>query len=182
MQTLTTTPGNNLTDAHYAQLTEASRREFGMGLPPKAELGERLFFLNLDTETGIVLSSGYLKRIYPVCFGEETVSFVNIGNVIASEKGKGYGKQLMAAMSAYLREHDLTGLGFCMPYNEGFYEKCGYAIERHATPRFIYLKGDQRITEPMGQYILYLESSERLVERILARPDLEIFVPEDTIW
>jgi len=107
--------GNELTDHQYRQLNESSLREFRLRLPAVPELGDRLYFFL--AETAEILASAYLKPIYPVIFTHMTFSFLNIGGVIANEKGKGYGKQVMSAIREYLIAADKIGLGFCWPVN-----------------------------------------------------------------
>jgi GNAT superfamily N-acetyltransferase len=101
--------------------------------------------------------------------------------VIANEKGKGYGKKVMTAIREYLVACDQTGLGFCWPHNQGFYEKCGFTVETKSTHRFVYHNGEEEQTAE-GQVIFYLDSSERFMEKILAEPCLEISVPDPGIW
>ncbi len=173
--------GHTLSPALYTQLNEASLREFGVRLPEISTMDDRLYFILLEPGKQHILASGYLKPIYPVIFDQKTYSFLNIGGVIANEKGKGYGKRVMQAIRAHLLEGDRTGLGFCWPYNQGFYEKCGFAVEIKSTHRFVYHAGAEIMTAG-GQYILYLDSSDRLMEKVLANPGLEVSVPDPGIW
>jgi len=173
--------GNELTDHYYTQLNEASLREFRLRLPAKPELSDRLYFLLGETETENILTSGYLKPIHPVIFAHTIFSFLNIGGIIANEKGKGYGKQVMIAIRDYLIFSDKIGLGFCSPRNQGFYEKCGFKVDTISTQRFIYKnEGEERTAE--GQYIIYQDSSDCFMEKVLSQRDQEIFVPDPTIW
>ena len=87
----------------------------------------------------------------------------------------------MSAIRDYLIAHDTIGLGFCFPNNQGFYEKCGFVVETMATQRFIYRNGEERLTAE-GQYLLYQDSSDRFLERVLAQEEYEVFVPDLTIW
>jgi len=174
--------GNELADHQHAQLNEASLREFNICLPATADLSDRLYFLLIEPETEIILASGYLKAIHPVLFNHETFSFLNIGGIIANEKGKGYGKLIMIAIKEYLTSSDKTGLGFCFPKNQGFYEKCGFQVDPNSTKRFIYLNGDERVTADEGQYILYQDSSDPFMKKVLSNTDQEVYVPDPTIW
>ena len=90
MHTLLTLMGNELTDHQYTQLNESSQREFRLRLPAKPGLSDRLYFLLQETETEKILASGYLKSVHAVISTHETFSFLNIGGIIANEKGKGY--------------------------------------------------------------------------------------------
>ena len=181
MQTLFTLRGNELTDHHYIQLNASSQREFQVCLPAKPELSERLYFLLLEGETENVLASGYLKPVFPVTCAHETFSFLNIGGIIANEKGRGYGKQIVMAIREHLIAANKIGLGFCFPHNQGFYEKCGLKVDIMSTKRFIYKSENEERTAE-GQYILYQDSSEHLLGKILACRDQEISVPDPTIW
>jgi hypothetical protein len=181
MHTILTIIGNELTDHQYTQLNDSSQREFRLRLPAKPEMSDRRYFLLVETETEKILASGYVKFIHPVLFNHETFSFLNIGGIIANEKGKGYGKQIMMAIRAHLISCDQTGLGFCFPRNQGFYEKCGFTVDTHSTQRFIYRDGGERRTAE-GQYILYQEASDRFMENVLSHGDQEVFVPDPTIW
>ncbi len=181
MHTLLTRMGNELTDHYYAQLNEASQREFRLRLPAKAELSNRRYFLLVETETEKLLASGYLKPIHPVICNQETFSFLNIGDIIAEEKGKGYGKQVVGAIRGHLIADDVIGLGFCSPSNKAFYEKCGLIVETRSTHRFIYRAGEKRLTAE-GQLILYQDSSDHFLEHVLAEKEHEVFVPDPTIW
>lgn len=179
--TLLTCVGNELGDSFYTQVNEASAREFGVRLPAKPEIADRLYFLLAETETKKLLASGFLKLIAPVMCNQQTFSFLNIGGIIANEKGKGYGKQLMRAIRDHLLAQDTIGLGFCFPHNRGFYEKCGLTVETQATHRFIYRNGEQRLTAE-GQYLLYQDRSDHFLERVLAQREHEVWVPDPTIW
>ena len=182
MPTLLTLTGGDLTPSHHAQIDAAERREFGMGLSAPSTLADRLYFLLVEPESDTVLACGYLKPIHPVLFQGQTFSFLNIGGVIANEKGKGYGKQVMQAMRAHLLARDQTGLGYCWPHNTGFYEKCGFTVETNATHRFIYRDENGCPFTGAGQVILYLESSDRFMAQVLASPDAEVSVPDPGIW
>jgi hypothetical protein len=181
MHAILTFMGNELTYHHYTQLNESSQREFHVRLPAKPELNDRLYFLLVVTETEKILASGHLKPIHPMIFNHETFSFLNIGGIIANEKGKGYGKQIMMAIREYLISCDRTGLGFCFPNNQGFYEKCGLKVDTISTKRFVYRNGGERRTAE-GQYILYQDSSDRFMEKFLSNVEQEVFVPDPTIW
>jgi GNAT superfamily N-acetyltransferase len=181
MNTLFTFIGNELDDYYYAQLNEASQREFRLRLPARPQMRDRLYFLLVETETEKLLASGYLKLISPVICNQQTFSFLNIGGIIANEKGQGYGKQLMRAIVDYLIAHDTIGLGFCFPRNQGFYEKCGLTVETSSTHRFIYRNGEERRTAE-GQFLLYQDRSDHFLEQVLAQGEHEVWVPDPTIW
>ena len=181
MPLLTTHTGNMLPPHYYTQLCESAQREFGVQLPALPAMNDRLYFLLVETESERILASGYLKNITPVTWNTESFSFHNIGGVIANEKGKGYGKKVMAAIRDYLLSHDKIGLGFCFPENQGFYEKSGFKVDQASTKRIIYRDGDSCFTAE-GQVIIYLDSCNRFMKKILADGSHEIYVPDATIW
>jgi hypothetical protein len=181
MKKLLTCRGSELDDYFYDQLHEASQREFGLRLPARPQIHDRLYFLLVETEMEKLLASGFLKPIVPVICGQETFSFLNIGGIIANEKGKGYGKQLVTAIVDHLIAHDTIGLGFCFPHNQGFYEKCGLTVETRSTHRFIYRKGAERLTAE-GQFLLYRDRSDHFLEWVLTQGEQEVWVPDPTIW
>ena len=181
MHTLFLFRGSELTDQHYTQLNDSSRREFQVRLPAKLELSDRLYFLLVEAETENILASGYLKPVSPVICAQETFSFLNIGGIIANEKGQGYGKQVVTAIKEYLIAANTIGLGFCFPHNQDFYEKCGLKVDTMSTKRIIYKDGEEERTAE-GQYIIYQDSSEGFMEKILSYGDQKIFVPDASIW
>lgn len=181
MKTLLTFTGNKLGNYFYSQLNEASQREFSLRLPARPQMHDRLYFLLVETEAEKLLASGYLKLIAPAICNQQTFSFLNIGGIIANEKGKGYGKQLVCAIVDHLIAHDSIGLGFCFPRNQGFYEKCGLTVEPRATHRFIYRNDQQRLTAE-GQFLLYQDNSAHFLEKVLTQGEHEVWVPDPTIW
>ena len=85
--TILTFIGNELPDHHYTQLNESSQRAFQVRLPAKPQMSDRLYFLLVGTETEDILACGYVKPIHPVICNQETFSFLNIGGIIANDKG-----------------------------------------------------------------------------------------------
>lgn len=172
--------GRALTRDQFKQINEASLREFHTTLSSKGELTNRVFFLLIDNSR--ILAMGQLLPIKPVLFNSEIFSLLGIGGVIANEKGKGYGKQIITAISGYLSSYDKTGLGFCMPKNQGFYEKLGLKVDQTSTQRFVYRSGSEKITDKEGQYIIYQDSSDRFMERVLVNPGKEVSIPMPPTW
>lgn len=172
--------GLDLTDDQFKQINEASLKEFQTPLAPKDKLTNRVFFLLLDRNR--ILAVGQLLPIKPVFFNNETFSLLGIGGVIANEKGKGYGKQIINTIRDYLSSHDKTGLGFCMPKNQGFYEKSGIKVDTASTQRFVYRNGTEKITDKEGHYIIYHDSSDQFMKKVLANPNKEVSIPTPPSW
>ena len=171
---------SQLTRDELAQIKSALFSEFKVPFKIEDQSPDKLFFL-LKKENRI-LSMGALWEVKPVLFDGEEFSFLSVLNVVANEKGKGYGKQVILVMREYLTKNNKTGFGFCMQKNKGFYEKCGFQIEEKSTQRFVYTKGAERITNKDGQIIFYQESSDNFMKKVRALPDKEASIPTDNLW
>jgi predicted GNAT superfamily acetyltransferase len=55
-------------------------------------------------------------------------SFVEMGGLVAAQKGKGYGSILIKLSLENIRKRDLETIGFCFSDLRPFYEKCGVEI------------------------------------------------------
>ena len=51
-----------------------------------------------------------------------------------------------------------------------------------STQRFVYRKGDKKITNQAGQYIFYQDSSDHFMEKVLANPVKEVSIPTQNLW
>lgn len=170
----------DLTQDQLNQINRASLREFQTTLPSKQKLAGRLFFLLLRGKK--VLAMGQLLPIEPVRFNQKSFSILGIGGIIANEKGKGYGKQIVTAIRNYLIAKDKIGVGFCMPRNRGFYEKCGFDIDTTSVQRFVYYKGDNEITDQQGQFIFYHDASSLFMSKVLSTSDRKVVLPIPPTW
>jgi len=171
---------SELTADELAQIKEAIFREFKVPFKIEDQSPDKLFFLLKEQRE--ILAMGALWEVKPVIFDGEEFSFSSVLNVVANEKGKGYGKQTVLAMRNSLTKNNKTGFGFCMPKNKGFYEKCGFQIEEKSTQRFIYHKGSERITNKDGQIIFYQDSSDKFMKKVLVNPDKEVSIPTQNLW
>lgn len=76
---------------------------------------------NIDVAyLNLVKTSFIANNVEYVAFG--------IGNVCASVKGKGYGRELMEQVSNYLFNHHYCGLLFCRQMLVPFYQRCGWHL------------------------------------------------------
>lgn len=171
--------GSELTPDEISQINEASLRDFKTQFKIEDAKG-KLYFLLIEGEN--LIAFGALGEVNPVTFNGENFSIYGVYNVISNVKGKGFGKQVVVAIKDYLSSHNLTGLGFCMPKNAGFYEKCGFKIEANSTQRFVYTKDGKMITNQDGQVIFYQDGSDKFMEKILRDPQSEISLPTDNLW
>lgn len=172
--------GPDLTDSELTQINAAVFREWKVAPYSKEKLLDTLFFfLKSDNK---ILSMAGLKKVEPVFLNEEKFSVLGVVEVVANTKGKGYGKSVVSAIRDYLTEIDTTGIGFTMPKNTPFYEKCGFKIELNSTKRFVYMKDGERIINQDGQVIFYQNSSDDFMVKVLAEKELEVSIPTDGLW
>lgn len=172
--------GSELVENELTQIGDMLLREFKVSLPPENQLVDRVFFLLKENE--LILAMGALFKVFPVRFNNKEFTLYAFANVVANEKGMGYGKRVVVAMKEYLESHMLTGIGFCMPKNRGFYQKCGFAIDTSSTHRFIYMNGEMKITNSDGQFIFYLDSLDGFMKEVLSHPQLDVLLPCDDLW
>lgn len=169
-----------LTEDVLSQINQSLLKEFKVSLPPRDPLFKKLFFLLQRDNT--ILAMGALMEVQHVMFDEEEFTIYGFVEVVANEKGRGYGKQVVEAMTNYLRIHDKTGIGFCMPRNKGFYEKCGLETNTISTQRFVYIKEEERITNQDGQIIFYHDSSDNFMKKVLSKPGIDVYIPTGRLW
>ena len=170
----------DLTEDQFNQINRASLREFQTALPSREILTGRLFFLLLLGKE--VLAIGQLLPIEPVHYNHASFSILGIGGIIAKEKGRGYGKQIMIAIRNYLIAKDKTGVGFCMPRNREFYEKCGLDVDTASVQRFVYRKGNNEITDQEGQFIFYHDASDHFMSKVISSSDKKVILPTPPTW
>ncbi len=172
--------GSDLTDNELVQINTALFREFKVLLPSKNQLNNKLFFLLKNDD--VIFAMGALLEVKHVVFDGKEYTIYGFVNVVAKEKGKGYGRQVVQAMKESLTIHDKTGLGFCMLKNKRFYEKCGFNINTSSTQRFVYRKGTKRITNQDGQIIFYQDSSDGFMKKFLFNTKKEVLIPTQNLW
>ena len=173
-------PASELSDDELDQLNAAVFREWEVPPHSREQLADRtFFFLKANDE---ILAMGGLKKVEPVVFDDETFSLLGLVEVVANIKAQGYGKQVVVALREHCRANGTTSIGFTMPHNIGFYEKCGFQIETDSTPRFVFTKEGQRRTDQDGQVIFYQDASDQFMEKVLASPKLEVSLPTADLW
>jgi hypothetical protein len=180
MNKLVIKSGTKLSPHEISQINQAKAKEFkAPPLQPRA-LKTAQFFLLLDDDT--ILALGELIPVEPVKFSGETFSILGVGGILASEKGKGYGKKIMAVIKDYLVTKNKTGVGFCALRNKGFYEKCGFNIDTTSIKRFVFQKGNKKTTNSEDGCLLYLDSSDHFMKKVLLNPDKKVILPRPPDW
>jgi hypothetical protein len=139
----------------------------------KYEQESTFFFVEDDMQ---VYAFGMLKPV-TITLQDKHYDILGIGNIIAVQKGMGYGKTLMTAIKEYLQQHDKTGLGFCWPTVSQFYRQCGYEVFDDLSDRFRYSFAARdgrkdRQEQGIGIGVLYYASSDRLMDHITRTDDL----------
>lgn len=132
--------GKDLSPAIIQQMNQQRIHEYGKNTKNFRQYErESLFFFlrDGDHDDGQIRAWGMLKPV-TITYQGRIYNILGIGNIIAVDKGQGYGKQLMTAIKAYLHEHKTIGLGFCAPEVSPFYVRCGYHVVEGLAGRFRY--------------------------------------------
>ncbi len=172
--------GTELSGEELQQINDAIYREFKVQPLSLESLQKKMFFLLQENEK--ILAMGAIMKVTPVKFENGTYTLFGIMNIIANEKGQGYGKAVVTAIKKYLLENDMTGIGFCMLKNKPFYEKCGFAVAEHATHQFVHKSDNGEIRNEDGQIIFYVDSSDQFMKKVLAQPNKEVILPTSGLW
>lgn len=180
MNQLVIKSGRELSQSEIDQINQAEAREFKAPPRQAKDFKTAQFFYSLMAER--ILAMGKLIPVEPVNFNGEVFSVLGIGGILAEEKGKGYGKQIMIAIKDYLVTKNKTGVGFCALRNKGFYEKCGFNVDITLIKRFIFLKDNDKITNSGDDCVLYLDASDHFIEKVLLNPSMEVMLPRPPDW
>jgi len=119
-------------------------------------------------DSGKIVAFGMLKPVNVEYLGKK-YNILGIGKGMAIEKGKGYGKIMMAARIKYLKKTGKTGLGFTLRKNLGFYEKSGLKTSKNFIKRFRYRNPitGKIVKDNVGDGIYY-EGKDKLISKILS--------------
>jgi len=180
MESVLIKKGFELSESEIEQINQAKAREFKAPPFNKRQLDEALFFLLNDDLK--VLAMGELIPVEPILFNGKAFSVLGIGGIIANEKGKGYGKKIMAAITNYLSECDKTGVGFCRIYNKGFYEKCGLKVNCDILKRFVFKKEGEAIANRGDDCVIFSGGVDNFMKEVLANPNEDVILPREPDW
>jgi len=172
--------GAELTDGEVDEVNAAKAREFKV--PPMSEKQKikTIFFLLEEEEK--ILALGELIPIEPIKFNAETFFVLGIGGIVANEKRRGYGREIMTAIKAYLKVHDKTGVGSCGLRNKEFYEKCGLGVDISSLKRFVYRKKGRKIINTTDDGIIYQDGPDCFMKKVLSSPDQEVLLERPFNW
>lgn len=174
-------PRSKLGASEINQINEAKAREFKAPPLSPQQLKDMLFFLLLDKQN-YLLATGSLITVEPIYFNNESFSVLGIGGIIANVKGKGYGRQIMLAIKDYLIKRQKSGVGFCASRNLGFYKKCSFGVSVNSIKRFCYHSGDKKITNTDDDCVIFRDSTDQFMQKVLIYPDKEVILPRRPDW
>lgn len=180
MNKLLVKTGGELSGQEIDQINQARAREFKASPLNEKQPEAALFFLLLGHQK--ILAMGELIPVKPIKFNKEVFSVLGIGGILANEKGKGYGRKIMSAIKNYLISQDKTGVGFCGLNNKGFYEKCGFKVDTTSIKKFVFQEDGRKITNSGDECVVYLDASDRFMEKALLYPDQEVMLPRPPDW
>lgn len=168
-----------LTPEELQQMNESHAREWGLkeDMSPEHH-GKNIFFLLKDGPT--ILAQGQLVPVDNVAFNGQLFNIMGIGGVIANDKGQGYGSQIMEAMKDYLNEHHISGVGFTGI--DDFYEKCGFYTDKDAIQRFVHMVGNDRRINTESDRVVYLDSDDMFMQKVIANHEKDVILPRDPDW
>ncbi len=178
MSQLQIVQGVNLTDEQIHQMVEAHSRVFHSEedsfLKDRHEFEKEIFFILTDKD--ILLSFGRLRPI-ELQFMLQDYLIQGIASVVSVVPGKGYGRQIMAAIKKYLLENDQVGIGFCEPENSDFYRKCGIEVFPGLTSRFYYINSWTGERENYESDTIFYGKDRSLIDSIVKHPEEKVLIP-----
>ena len=172
--------GVKLTSTELDQVNRAKAREFEVPPMEKEQVENSVFFLLKKDED--ILAIGQLSKIEPISFDNVNYSVMGIGGIIANERGKGYGKQIMQTITKHLINNNKTGVGFCETHNKGFYEKAGYKVDTSLIKRFVFSRNGKEEINTDDDCVLYLDASDNFVKNVLSKPNEKVNLPQPPDW
>ncbi len=147
------------------------RRDFG---PQESKnykkdypLDTNFFFVRDEKE---IAAFGALQPIAINYLGKN-YKILGICNIISLQKGKGYGKKLIAAMIHSLKKAGKTGLGFTTKTD--FFKKAGLNTKKDFIRRFIYRNPitKEEIIDREGDGIYY-EGKDGFIKKVLSNKSI----------
>jgi hypothetical protein len=166
---VSTVYGRNLSTEELDTINRHKKLEFNTSIiiapKPGDDDWDKPYFL--VRYKGELVAFGRLHTLQ-VEFESEPYTILGIATIIAIQKGRGYGAELMSGMKRYIVESELTAIGFCDPLVSAFYETCGYSIISHGVARFQFLDKDKRAIGPPrpNDDVVYLDGRDGLARNI----------------
>ena len=173
-------PGKDLTKLEVDLINKARSLEFNskslINPKPDNEDWEKKYFLLKDQNNKTLAFAMLLET--EVEFKGKRYSLLGLANLIAINKGKGYGKILIYKMKNYIKKSGLTCIGFCNKKITGFYQKCGFGVIIDGCSKTLYkdTKGNFHSDRFGGGDLIYIEGEDSLIKQILDNPKEKLII------
>lgn len=166
--------GSELSQDEIKAINHHRKIEFD-GEPTEKEEGfkDHIFFLLKNNQK--LLAFGRLRPL-EVTYQGGKYPILGLASIVATDKSKGYGKELVTNIKKHLEESGLTGIGFCDPKVSGFYIKCGYKIIKECGARFIYEENGKVIPEDKLSDVVYFDGENKLGSSVESSSDM-VYIP-----
>ncbi len=157
-----------------AEINQFRLREFGVEIPvdstsPNEDQTE-LYFL-LKDEQSHLLGFAMVEEL-ALKFRDQSALVLCVSTVIATQKGKGYGAQMLAEIQTYAKEKGRTLVGFCETDMIPYYKKRDFEILNHELNQFVYIdESDEIIPKIVPGEVFYLSGNDQVIEQILSGAD-----------
>ena len=175
MTKVNVTLGIDLPSFLLNQINQARSEAFGDLVLTNEDIKDSIVFTVEDQ--GKLLATGRLFPINGVSFDGRDYSVLGINGIVSLEKGKGYGKAIVMEMMNYLRDHHKTGVGFCIPENRIFYEKCGMGIDTASVRQFVFPLEYGQSSLNDSDIVIYCEGEDKLISKMINNPLEKAFFP-----
>lgn len=133
------------------------------------------FFVKKDNE---IKAFGLLKPV-TIYFSSREYKIMGIGNIMALEKGKGYGKVIMDHVKKYLEKHNFVGIGNSYKDNFEFYKKCGFTLIPGFIDRFVDLdKSGKEHRGDWAEYSMFIYDKHHSLDSVInGKGEITVKIP-----
>jgi len=136
--------GKDLADDELAAINSGRRLNLDSKYDIKPLSGDDDFeadFFLLKDDLGKLLAFAKVEEI-DVDWQGKSHTVLKFSMLVSLDKGKGYGKAVMAEIKRFVDSQEKTALGFCETELIPFYRKCGLEVLSNADNQFYYLEAD----------------------------------------
>lgn len=154
----------------YKEFARFGAGEETLDLNDNSVYKDDIFYFLYEEEK--LLALGKMMDVSPIKFMGKDYTIRTFGGVIATEKGKGYGKELVTQIRRDIEESGHSCFSFC-EFDE-FYRKCGFEIIPNAISRFTF---EGQVSPTEGPHILCLNGKDNLIKVIQENPEQNIELP-----
>lgn len=168
-------PANDLVEINHYRVQEFGIEDLGGSGGSDGE--ENAIYFLLKNESNKLLSFALVEELTVYLRNKSLLVFC-VSTVISTQKGKGYGLQVLKEIQQLTKDKGKTLLGFCETDMIPFYKKCGFSILSNEDNQFVYCDAHGNIIPKIipGE-VFYLEGSDAVVKSILSNSDKRVLVP-----